>query len=242
MKKIMFNDNYGLTEAVLSGRKTMTRRLANIPKEWHGQWVGGVAPRRDFPTLFLYDGDGALMYDHHTGECGQIIPRYKIGELVAIAQSYSTIAEDNHDWLSLRLAANERDIYDLQYRHGWRNKQGVRSYYCPHRICITNVKVERLQDISDEDCRREGIVPVTWRQYMKQDLDDLSPQKYQEHLVWTLPKFEEGILNPWAESEPNEYMAESPQIAFAVLIFKLMGREVWDDNPYVFAYEFELVK
>ena len=28
MKKIMFNDRYGLTEAVLSGRKTMTRRVA----------------------------------------------------------------------------------------------------------------------------------------------------------------------------------------------------------------------
>lgn len=28
MKKIMFNDRYGLTEAVLDGRKTQTRRIA----------------------------------------------------------------------------------------------------------------------------------------------------------------------------------------------------------------------
>ena len=27
MKKIMFNDRYGLTQAVIEGRKTMTRRL-----------------------------------------------------------------------------------------------------------------------------------------------------------------------------------------------------------------------
>ncbi len=27
MKKIMFNDNFGLTKAVLEGRKTMTRRI-----------------------------------------------------------------------------------------------------------------------------------------------------------------------------------------------------------------------
>ena len=27
MQKIMFNDKYGLTEAVLKGRKTMTRRV-----------------------------------------------------------------------------------------------------------------------------------------------------------------------------------------------------------------------
>lgn len=29
MKKIMFNDRYGLTQAVIEGRKTMARRLAD---------------------------------------------------------------------------------------------------------------------------------------------------------------------------------------------------------------------
>ena len=29
MKKIMFNDRYGLTKAVLSGYKTVTRRIMN---------------------------------------------------------------------------------------------------------------------------------------------------------------------------------------------------------------------
>lgn len=37
MKKIMFNDKYGLTKAVLEGRKTQTRRF--IPKEFFTlQW------------------------------------------------------------------------------------------------------------------------------------------------------------------------------------------------------------
>ena len=30
MKKIMFNDRYGLTQAVLNGRKTMTRRIVPV--------------------------------------------------------------------------------------------------------------------------------------------------------------------------------------------------------------------
>ena len=34
MQKIMFNDRYGLTQAVIEGRKTMTRRL--IPNEFFG--------------------------------------------------------------------------------------------------------------------------------------------------------------------------------------------------------------
>jgi hypothetical protein len=42
MKKIMFNDKYGLTQAVLEGRKTQTRRIMNPQPEdcstvhrWH---------------------------------------------------------------------------------------------------------------------------------------------------------------------------------------------------------------
>ena len=31
MKKIMFNDRYGLTQAVIEGRKTMTRQLVRVP-------------------------------------------------------------------------------------------------------------------------------------------------------------------------------------------------------------------
>ena len=30
--------------------------------------------------------------------------------------------------------------------------------------------------------------------------------------------------------------------AFAVLIFKMMGKKLWYDNPWVFAYTFELIK
>lgn len=32
MKKIMFNDKNGLTQAVLEGRKTQTRRIITYPK------------------------------------------------------------------------------------------------------------------------------------------------------------------------------------------------------------------
>lgn len=33
MQKIMFNDKYGLTQAVLEGRKTMTRRTVKTMKD-----------------------------------------------------------------------------------------------------------------------------------------------------------------------------------------------------------------
>ena len=37
----MFNDDYGLTQAVLDGRKTMTRRIIKCPRTFRGEWVAG---------------------------------------------------------------------------------------------------------------------------------------------------------------------------------------------------------
>lgn len=44
MKKIMFNDHYGLTQAVIDGRKTMTRRIIKAPRRTiEGKKVCGFA-------------------------------------------------------------------------------------------------------------------------------------------------------------------------------------------------------
>ena len=111
-----------------------------------------------------------------------------------------------------------------------------------HRIKITNIKLERLQDISDEDCHKEGIVYVQWKQWLKQDVDDFKPQPYKLWDVWTVPKFRESLNDSWGEQDPDEFMAESPKVAFYVIIRKLMGKKVWNTNPWVWVYEFELVR
>lgn len=63
MKKIMFNDKFGLTQAVLEGRKTMTRRIIKCPRTFRGEWVAGFNIHRrhsdkkivDWPCM--YDAD-----------------------------------------------------------------------------------------------------------------------------------------------------------------------------------------
>lgn len=236
MKKIMFNDKYGLTDAVLQGRKTMTRRI--IPQlmsdkdfdisEWGINDQGKA-------HICLYEG-GRPTTD--------IFPMYQPGEVVAVAQSYKTLGYTKK-WVEQHISpnpnANWNDPFEKKYP-GWYNKMFTHSELEKVRkIEITNIKFERLQDISDEDCFKEGIIPITWRQHLQQGLNDLSPQKYIEHNVYTLEKFREGIEDCWAESDPNEYMAEEAKVAFAVLIFKMLGRKVWEHNPWVFAYTFVLV-
>jgi uncharacterized protein YqfB (UPF0267 family) len=80
-------------------------------------------------------------------------PRYKIGEIVAIKQCYCSIYDENKDFLG------SRDILmdEIFTSVGWRNKMLVKNELMLHKVKITGIKQCRLQDISDEECLREGI-------------------------------------------------------------------------------------
>lgn len=207
----MFNDKYSLTQAVLDGRKTMTRRVISYPSKFRGQNVAGYyvcrKPSGELVEVCLHDEDERMI------DAGQIFPKFKVGEVVAIAQSYKGSSYDPN--------ALDRDPKDLGIRGfmrdsaGWNNKMFVKSYAYKHHIKITNVKVERLQDISEEDCEKEGI------QYL-----GLEYEHYGD---------------PMYSFEGSDTYYTCAKDAFSRLIDKVSGKGTWDSNPYVFAYEFELV-
>lgn len=192
MKKIMFNDKFGLTQAVLDGRKTMTRRISE------DQIRNSIFCKSGYESIHGYE----------------IKPKYKVGEVVAIAQSYrdSGYSPDSLD----------RHPKDLSIRGflkdsaGWNNKMFVKSYACKHHIKITNVKIERLQDISDEDCLKEGVI------HAYTDNNGIK--------IYHTPHTKRGYLS-----------TDVAQQAFSFLIDKVSGKGTWESNPFVFAYEFVLV-
>lgn len=99
---------------------------------------------------------------------------------------------------------------------GWGNKMFVHAYIMPHQIRITDVRCERLQDISDSECLREGV----------QYIEELGVYYFER------PDREEGFY----------FDFDSPRAAFASLIDKVSGKGTWENNPWVIVYEFELVK
>ena len=62
------------------------------------------------------------------------------------------------------------------------------------------------------------------------------------HDLWTLPKYEQQFTDAWSDDDPDAWAAESPKTAFAVLIRKMCGKKAWDSNPWVWVYEFSLIK
>ena len=211
MQKRMFRDRYGLTDLVLSGQKTQTRDVIKIQDE---RLDGGFAE-------FGRDGEEPL----------RLYPKYYVGEVVAVAQSYQK-AYPNADlemvkkWTFMTESA------------GWKNKMFVRPDLMPHAIKITKIRFERLQDISDEDCLAEGV---------EKDLaEGLALYWFPVHIEgisweeWKARSYE--LSRHEYEGKPGEYFWGTPQEAYAALIDKIYGYGTWASNPYVWVYDFELVK
>lgn len=213
MEKILFNDKYELTQAVLDGRKTMTRRAITCPRTFRGKWVAGFNVHIQQSDRKIVDYPCMYDADEREFDGGQILPKYKVGEVVAIAQCYMDIDQFHRNGKN---AAYLELLPGLKLYPGWGNKMFVRSDLMPHHIRITNIKVERLQDISDEDCLKEGVV-------QKFDADG-TPRYY---VSW--------CKHTWA------YATDSAKDAYHFLIDKVSGKGIWESNPYVWVYEFELV-
>lgn len=204
MKKIMFNDRYGLTDAVIEGRKTMTRRL--IPDEFFG---------------LTWDTRGnTLVYENEYGDFIDVrlskYTRYKDGEIVSVAQNYFS-TYDESKWENGIWYNEFADGSDITNHAGWINKMFVKAEYMPHQIRITGIHCERLQDISDAECLKEGVRVEFAR--------NGSPMYYY---------FD---TKRW-----REVWFDTPREAFAALIDKVSGRGTWASNPWVVVCEFELVK
>lgn len=194
MKKIMFNDQYGLTQAVLDGRKTQTRRIAYEKPFKYIRSCGFITEGKDKGKLSINDGN-------------EIVAKstYKIGEVVAVAQRYCDIPMDS-------------SIKIILCKHpGWNNKMFVTAKTMPHQIKITNIRCERLQDISTDDCMKEGI--------------------YCCHMEWCRDTYSYDATN---DSKRKKWWYETPIEAYKMLISKLHLH--WDSNPLVFVYDFKLIK
>lgn len=202
----MFNDQYELTKAVLEGRKTQTRRIIKCPREFKGEWVAGfnIHIRKSDKKVV----DWPCMYDADEREFdgGEILPRYKVGEIVAVAQSYADISIEPFPFCEA----------------GWRNKMRVKADLMPHQIKITNVRIQRLQDISEEDFLAEGV--------------GLSKTDNRIGHPFAIP------FNYYIKEDTKDNRYTTARESYAALIDKVSGKETWESNPWVWVYEFELVK
>ena len=197
----MFNDKYGLTDAVLEGRKTMTRRSVSdkILKKY-----------QDYLNWWNTQNGGFKVPEDEFYLCESPL---KVNDVIAIAQAYKDVNCGGCDvdcrYDSFRTAYSVGGVRESD--KGWNNKMFVRAYLMPHHIKITNVRVERLQDCSDDDILKEGVqFCANCKRYTILDCDE-------------------------------KHCFETAREAFAALIDKVSGKGTFESNPWVFVYDFKLI-
>lgn len=217
MKKIMFNDKYRLTDAVLIGRKTQTRRILNPTmlferlNTYEGWTKESIAAWKKSCKDRLYKAEGEELKEMLDYALEHSL--YKVGENVAIAQRYIDLA-DNDEFYRL-CGIHGMPLECIKFEKGCKNKMFVKADLMPNRIRITDIRAERLQDICEDDCLAEGI--------------------WEAHNIGL-----KGVTY-WYTSLANSPYRTAKE-AYAALIDKISGKGTWASNPYVFVYEFELIK
>lgn len=136
-----------MVRALLAGRKTQTRRVVK-------------------PQLVLDDIYECLLHGYLPRPVEVRCPYGMPGDLLWVRETFARIIGQSGGWI-------ETD-YRATYKHGDRlgdslgvKKQWTPSIYMPRAesrltLRITEIRVERLQDISHEDCRAEGCQGVPY--------------------------------------------------------------------------------
>ena len=127
----MFNDRFKLTQAVIAGKKTQTRRIAN---------------------LCLPDD-----LSHYDPAFLQSYSPLSQGETVAVAMRYETCSQMARQNM-LPTTTPAVDWESLSNTPGWANKMFTKASLMPFHIRLLALRLERLQSVSDDDCFRD--VPI----------------------------------------------------------------------------------
>lgn len=209
----MFDEHYGLNTAVAGGLKNVTRRILKGSSFWvadaDGMWT------YDEKKSWKHSLEQRLIEYSKTEEWPDMkswalehVAQYKVGDIVAVAQNYHDVFGTN-----LPQGIKETDA-------GYRNKMFVKAELMPIKIKIIEVRIERLQDISDDDCIKEGI-------YYDKEGGKTIGHPFGVPFYYTFPNSKEH----W----------QTPREAYAALIDKISGKGTWSRNPFVFVYSFEKV-
>lgn len=140
-KPILFNT--AMVQAILDGRKTVTRRV--------------VKPHREaiIENVWLdkEDGEVVVVYNdnNHIGEKGYIKPKYQVGDVIWVRETWQRMKP---------LYGNRYFVYKADIPRAvmpWRPSIHMPREAARILLKVTDVRVERLQDMKTDDVIKEGV-------------------------------------------------------------------------------------
>jgi len=204
IKPILFSTP--MIQAILEGRKTQTRRICKIqPKEWQ---------------KYTKYKDGTFNINGPDYDSNDIFPRYQKGDILWVRETFRYAHHYGIDYEFVQYKDGSTNTHceipdkdQILHDDKWKPSIFMPKAACRIFLEVTNVSVERLQYISEEDAIQEGILSI------------LSIQRVPRYIDYTGGN---GDL--------------FPKESFKTLWLSINGNEPWEANSWVWVYEFKRVE
>ncbi len=209
--------NTAMVQAILAGRKTQTRRIIKPQpdlfymeeeRDDYSVAVGKYCPVMvDEKNEVEYPGDeifGAYTTD---GVWGVKCPYGEAGDRLWVRETWSPWADEESQLAAM--GENDKCLYKADYRTGcppleiggdyhWHPSIHMPREYSRIDLEITDIRAERLQDISEADIKAEGISPYTFARGVLSD----NPPEFRWAFIklWDSINAKRGYgweANPW---------------------------------------------
>ena len=189
MKSIIFNTE--MVKAILDGRKIQTRKVIPYLEKT-------ILNQDSFP--FVYSGSGK--YEMLTEyQAVNRISKYKVDDILYVKETFNLSGEE---WGIANPLNIEYRADNTKSSHKWFSSNSMRMEYSRIFLKVTNVRVERLWDISVMGIEKE----TGWKSEIYSH-SNANRAFYKDYCDF------------WDSNAKDGYK--------------------WEDNPYVFVYEFERI-
>ena len=193
-----------MVQAILEGRKTQTRRIIKFPDDFDGERV-----YKNYPF--------GLKYGHKDGTVRRLFPKWNIGDNLWVREIWRKRQFPND---------NVEYFYKADMLEGKSPFKWMSSIFMPKEVCrikleILDIRAERLQDISEEDCIAEGILELA------QSAVQLAQNGRQFFDYSKKPElFNDGV---------------TAKESYKSLWQSINGKDSWSKNPWVWVMEFKKI-
>jgi hypothetical protein len=224
IKPILFSTP--MVQAILEGRKTMTRRTKGFEK------LGEHSNVKLIPKAIGNEKDWGKWY-FETDEGETVVfncPYGQVGDVLWVRETFIKNNGELPTDLGYIYKADlglEEIKYSKELKVKWKPSLFMPKEACRLFLKITNVKAERLQDISEKDAKAEGVEScIADREHF--GVRAAGMRLYRDY---------DRKNNSLKDYPCNGF--EFAKTSFETLWQSINGEQSWNDNPYVWVVEFE---
>jgi len=240
-----------MVRAYIAGKKNQTRRLCPVQPEHIVSSARASSPTVGlWHVLYPWGEGGHGIYETEEEMLKEYVPlmlghcRYwrKPGDTIYFKETWRTherpedlrdgiLFRADNEFVSIRnsrVAADRWTVANNNRKPGdetWRSAMLIPKWAARFRVDVISVKVERLQEITEDDSRNEGILSELLHPPHGYDPDNFHPPGTRGYVSGLHP-FPKGKIYPTAKE------------AYAELWDSLNEGFSWETNPYVYRIEF----